>query len=330
MYIRPAEWSSPKEIWLGWPYDKSLWQHNLSLAQSEVLSLIKALSKEKVRLVVPNEEEIHKISAHVSSQVQFEVLDYADIWLRDTFPICVKDEHKKYSLVVPRFNGWGEKYLFESDRDLSKRVVDRKQLDAHFSSVVFEGGAIECDGEGTMLTTEQCLLNPNRNPSLTKTHIENEFARLFGVKKVIWLKQGLKNDHTDGHIDTIARFVAPATVAIMVPQKGDPNAHVMETIKKQLESEVDALGRPLKLLEIPSPGAIIDESGELMPASYLNFIMGDSSFVVPTYASEHDAEAIECFNNFIDCEVVGVSARAILSGGGAFHCMSQEFYLEAV
>lgn len=327
MYVRPAEWTSPKEIWLAWPYDASLWCHYLPDAQAEFLALVKALSKEKITTVVPNEQQYAVLKPLLNSQVECKIIPFGDIWFRDTLPMCVKDEHGASSLVLAHFNGWGEKYLFDDDRDLNQRVALHRQQKSRSSKLIFEGGAIECDGVGTMLTTEQCLLNPNRNPGLSKAEIEAEFSRLFGIKKVIWLKEGLMNDHTDGHIDTIARFIAPATVAIMVPAANDPNAQVMLEIKKCLELDSDALGRPLKLLEIPSPGAILNDDGQLMPASYLNFIIGDTTLVVPTYGSPYDNEAVKIFKDFSDLDVIGVSARSILSGGGAFHCMSQEFYL---
>ncbi len=328
MYIRPAEWHQPKEIWLAWPYDQKLWTTNLLDAQNEFLAVINALSHEKLVVMVPNHAELQILKNRLISapQVTFKVIPFGDIWLRDTMPIGVKNQNAQACLVLPHFNGWGQKYLFDDDRDLSERVARERGEKTHVSSLVFEGGAIECDGEGTMLTTEQCLLNPNRNPKMSKAEIEREFLTIFGVKKVIWIKEGLKNDHTDGHVDTIARFIAPATVAVMAPKSGDPNYQVMMDIKNQLSGEKDALGRPLKLLEIASPGAILNEDGELMPASYLNFIMGDKTLLVPTYSSIHDEEAVKAFANFCPLSVVGLSGRAILSGGGAFHCMSQEFY----
>ncbi len=328
MYIRPAEWRSPKEIWLAWPYDKKLWAENLAEAQNEFVAVVNALSDEKLVVMVPSQAELSLLKTRLlgATHLSYKIIPFGDIWLRDTMPIAVKGGDGQSSLILPRFNGWGQKYLFDDDRDLSQRVATERGEKSYVSSLVFEGGAIECDGEGSLLTTEQCLLNPNRNPNSNKAQIEEEFLTLFGVKKVIWIKEGLKNDHTDGHIDTIARYIAPATVAVMIPEAGDPNYQVMMDIKHQLLGQTDALGRPLKLLEIPSPGAIVNEEGELMPASYLNFIMGDKSLVVPTYGSPHDDEAVKRFGDFSPLSVVGLSARAILSGGGAFHCMSQEFY----
>jgi agmatine deiminase len=258
--------------------------------------------------------------------VALKVVEYGDIWLRDTLPIFVKDEHGKSVAVIPRFNGWGGKYLFPDDLGLATRVANLLLVPKVFSQIVFEGGAIECDGAGTLLTTEQCLLNPNRN-RLSKKTIEEEFARLFGAKKIIWLKRGLKNDHTDGHIDTLARFIGPQKVAIMSPtDKTDPNYDVLLDIRQQLISETDAHGNQLDLLEVPSCGAVMNSRGEIMPASYCNFLMGDNTLVVPLYGEKTDLLAIEAFKRSVNLSVVGLMAKAILSGGGAFHCISQEYF----
>lgn len=328
MNYRPPEWQKNKVIWLAWPADEHLWQENLALAQKEFIALVDALSQEQLVVLFPSEKElllakprfIHK------STLSFKVMPYGDIWIRDTFPIFVSDEEKKQA-VIPNFNGWGLKYLFDDDKDLSERAARALDLPIIKSSMVFEGGAIECDGVGTMLTTEQCLLNPNRNPNLSKSQIEEEFKRLFGVEKIIWLKEGLKNDHTDGHIDTLARFVGPAEVAIMVPEsKGDPNYDILMAIKKQLERESDAAGNKLHLLELPSCGAVTDNAGRLLPASFLNFILGDHSLPVPIYGTPNDEKAVAVLQKYSPLKVVGLQAKAILSGGGAFHCISQEFY----
>lgn len=329
MYFRPAEWCKNKTIWLAWPFDPELWGEDLAPAQGEFLALIKALKREQLVVIAPSQKQLEAVSAKIGPQakISYQVMPYGDIWLRDTFPVFVKDQGGVTSAILPRFNGWGNKYLFEHDLTLSARVTSLLKVPAIQSPVVFEGGAIECDGEGTMLTTEQCLLNKNRNPTLDKRAIEGEFANCFGAKKVIWIKQGLKNDHTDGHVDTIARFMGPHKVAIMVPQtKSDPNFDVLMAIKCQLKHESDAHQRKIELLELPSCGEILNGEGMLMPASYLNFIMGDETLVVPLYGSVYDQEAMRIFSEASDLAVVGLNAKSILTGGGAFHCISQEFY----
>lgn len=329
MYFRPAEWRKDKTIWLAWPYAKNLWGEDLAPAQSEFIELISALKNEHLVIIFPSTNELSAACARFDSDanISCKVVPYGDIWLRDTLPIFVKDEHGKTTAVLPTFNGWGKKYLFDDDMDLSNRVADLLLVPKVSSSMVFEGGAIECDGAGTLLTTEQCLLNANRNPHLSKKTIEEEFKRLFAAEKIIWLKDGLKNDHTDGHIDTIARFIGPQRIAIMVPtKKTDPNHDVLVAIKETLSKEVDAHENPLELIEIPSPGAILNRYGDLMPASYLNFIVGDETLVVPLYGSAHDEDALRILRDAVSLDVIGVSAKSILTGGGAFHCISQEFY----
>jgi agmatine deiminase len=183
------------------------------------------------------------------------------------------------------------------------------------------------DGEATMLTTEQCLLNPNRNPGWSKAHVEAELGRLFGVTKIIWLKEGLINDHTDGHIDTIVRFIAPAKVVIMrAKNPDDPNYKILENIYEKLKQSDDARKRKFEIIELPSPGEIFNTENELMPASYVNFIISNDKIIMPTYNSLFDQEALDILSAHTDVPVVGRSARAILSGGGAFHCISQEYF----
>lgn len=329
MLFRPPEWQKNKTIWLAWPYDQALWQENLAKAQREFIALTQVLASERLVLLFPHQAELqaHRVRFVPGAHHRFACLNYADIWIRDTFPIAVLGPNEAPELVQPSFNGWGNKYLFEADRDLSERAAKLLGWPALKSALVFEGGAIECDGAGTLLTTEQCLLNDNRNKGWDKSTIEQEFARLFGTQKVIWLKEGLKFDHTDGHIDTIARFIGPATVAIMVPkEKSDPNYDVLMAIKAQLAAETDAQGRKLKLLELPSCGAVYSSEGQLMPASFLNFVIGDHTLAVPTYGTPFDDEAVDVVAGYAACAVQGSSAKAILSGGGAFHCMSQEYY----
>ncbi|HEY9837966.1 MAG TPA: agmatine deiminase family protein, partial [Vampirovibrionales bacterium] len=224
------------------------------------------------------------------------------------------------------FNGWGEKYILPGDAQVAKNISDRLNLPSHHFPVTLEGGAIEVDGEGTCLTTRQCLLNPNRNPQLTQSELEEILHAAFGVSKVLWLNQGLLNDHTDGHIDTIARFIAPGVVLCMEPRDtDDPNAAVLTEIAQNLSEMTDAKGRLLQVIRIPSPGKIVDDKGEIVPASYANFYIGNTTVVVPTYGAKSDQEAVEAIAKlFPSRRTIGRSAKAILLGGGAFHCITQQ------
>lgn len=329
MYIRPAEWQKNKTIYMAWPYDENLWGADLKECQKEFVALIMALKQERLVVLCPDEEQWHKLASLIGpcSTISFMVCAYADIWLRDIMPIAVRSQQNHTASVIPVFNGWGQKYLFAKDKDLAHRIALGWGDEILSSSLVFEGGAIECNGQGTLLTTEQCLLNKNRNPLITKQAIEKEFLTLFGAKKVIWLKEGLKNDHTDGHIDTLARFIAPNKIAIMTPtQKDDPNFDVLTTIKEQLLLETDAYGHHFELVELPSVGRVVNSHGDILPASFLNFIIGDHTMAVPIYDTAYDDRAVDVLKKAVDLKVVGLRAQAILTGGGAFHCISQEYF----
>jgi agmatine deiminase len=326
MLRRMADWEHKKSIWLAWPFDPNLWGDELIPCQQEFLHLIKALNQEELHLLFPHAQELKKIDLSGLLHVTPLLCPYSDIWLRDTMPIMVNDNNGPV-IVIPRFNGWGQKYELKDDTDLSKRVAQILHLPILLSNLVLEGGALDFDGQGTLLTTEQCLLNPNRNPNISKKDIEQELLRLFGVKKIIWLKRGLHHDHTDGHVDNIARFIAPHTVAILVPHdKQDPNFDVLMEVKSILRHETDANNCAINLLEIPSPGVVLDHFGNPMPASYLNFLRGDFIMAVPLFGSKYDEEALAIFKKNVALKVVGLMAKSLLHGGGSFHCIAQEFF----
>jgi agmatine deiminase len=192
---------------------------------------------------------------------------------------------------------------------------------------VLEGGAIDHDGAGTVLTTGQCLLNPNRNPGWTEAAAEAALAESLGARKVLWLGEGLKNDHTDGHVDNLARFVAPATVACPVAWgRGDPNADAYDDAARRLAGMTDAQGRPLKVVRIPSPGWIAAPDGVgPVPASHMNFLIANRAVIVPVYEDQPGKLAVGVLQElFPDRQVIGLPSRAILTGGGSFHCITQQ------
>jgi agmatine deiminase len=191
---------------------------------------------------------------------------------------------------------------------------------------VLEGGAVEVDGEGSVLTTRQCLLHPNRNPGMSRDEIERAVSNALGAELVLWLGDGLINDHTDGHVDTVARFVRPGVVVVMEPRAADdPNRDGLRALLREVGAFVDARGRHLEVVTVPSPGRVIDPEGRVLPASYVNFYIANAAVVVPTYGTPFDDEAVAQIGSlFPGRRAVGVDARAVLSGGGAFHCITQQ------
>ena len=329
---QPAEWERHSACWLAWPSHGHLWQENLAPAQAEVAALCLAIAEdggEALELLVQDEgaeAEACRALAPVIERVRFHRVPVGDIWLRDTAPIFVRDGAGSLAASCFRFNGWGGKYLLPGDDQVAGRVAalsGRARLNHDW---VLEGGSVEVDGEGTVLTTRQCLLNPNRNPGLDQADIEAALRRDLGAEKVLWLDEGLINDHTDGHIDTLARFVAPGVVVCMeASDPADPNAATLDRLASDLAVFTDAKGRRLQVQRIPSPGVMKDEDGELMPASYVNFYIGNGTVIVPTYGLPNDEAAVAALAPlFPGRRVLGRSARAILSGGGAFHCITQQ------
>lgn len=347
----PAEWEPHAAVVTAWPWDESLWQENLAEAQAEFVGLLegvaarpgpsvgKAASAEKLVVLVANPRAREEATARLKHlEPVFLECGYGDIWLRDTAPLFFKSPGTLIAKVL-QFNGWGEKYRLSGDQNLAVRLADQlkcrdtiaaiglKELDLAIEQVPWlgEGGALEFDGEGTVLTSRQCLLNPNRKGPTSEAEVERLLYKLFHVRKVVWVTEGMINDHTDGHIDTIARFVRPGEVAVHAPVDGDPNRDRFLKITEELSRQTDAHGRPLQLHLISSAGEVRSEEGEIMPASHLNFYIGNNSVVVPTYGTPSASLAVaQIAELFPDRLTVGRPSKAILSGGGSFHCITQQ------
>jgi agmatine deiminase len=336
-FRQPAEWDPHAATWVAWPSALDLWAENLVAAQSSFTEMCAALADldpvthaprgEKLHVLVPDDvNEVAARSALGATGAIFHRVPFGDIWLRDTAPIFVRGEGGRVAAARFGFNGWGNKYVLEHDDAVAQRVADLAGYAQLAYPFVLEGGSVEVDGEGTILTTRQCLLNPNRNPSLPASTIEREVRAALGGEKVLWLGEGLLNDHTDGHIDTVARFVRPGVVVCMKPTGADdPNAAVLDAMAADLDGMTDASGRRLDVVRVPSPGRVLGNDGTIMPASYVNFYIGNTVVVVPTYGGPADDAAVhEIGALFPGRRTVGISARAILSGGGAFHCITQQ------
>ena len=318
--VPPPEWAPHQAVWIGFPSDEELWEDTLVPAQFEVVAFAKAIhadgAGEQVWLVANDEMAAAKARA-LAPFAHVVVERFGDIWLRDTGAIVTGSGYDRRAQGF-RFNGWGDKYDLAGDESIGERLAAAADIPFVKADWVLEGGAIDGDGTGVFLTTEQCLLNPNRNPGFDKEEIEARLRRDLGATKLVWLGDGLINDHTDGHVDNLARFVAPGRVAIPEAVEGDPNA---SSYADAAEALLDA---DLEVVAIPSPGPV-EEDGELVPASYMNFYIGNAVVVVPQYGTPNDVAALEAIQDlFPDRKAIGLRADHVLTGGGSFHCISQQ------
>lgn len=328
-FVQPAEWAPHDAVWLAWPSAADLWGPHLAPAQEAFVALALALSApdERLEVLVPNaEREAEARAALAGANARFHQVPFGDIWLRDTAPIFLRDNQGGLAAACFRFNGWGGKYVLEGDDGVAARIAALSGARPFMADLVLEGGSIDVDGEGSCLTTEECLLNPNRNPGRGRGELERVLYDMLGASQVLWLGRGLVNDHTDGHVDNIARFVAPGVVVCMEPRASDdPNRDALDAVRSDLSAMRDARGRRLEVLTLPSPGRILGPEGEIVAASSVNFYIGNRSVVVPTYGSPYDDEIVERLGAiFPGRRAVGVRANAILTGGGAFHCITQQ------
>jgi agmatine deiminase len=309
-------------MWTAWPSDPLLWQEDLEPARAEVASMVAALAAgESVKVLAANEIAAASARAMLGEAAEVVVIPFGDIWLRDTGPIFTSDGRAH----AFDFNGWGGKYILESDADVARAVAMRAGVKLVQHRFVLEGGAIEMDGEGTLLTTRQCVLNPNRNTGWSESTAEATLKAALGIEKVLWLGDGLLNDHTDGHVDNIARFVAPGRVVCQAPWgDDDPNADILDAIARDLEKMTDAHSRRLEVIRIPGVGRYEDDEGDPVPASHMNFIIGNKVVVVPVYSDSADDAVAALAPLFPGRRVIGVSAHAVLTGGGSFHCITQQ------
>ncbi len=325
----PAEWSPHRAMWVGWPSHGELWEENLEPAQAEVEALVRALAgpgREHVKLLVGKPGALTEAQRRFAGLEGVEVIDgrFGDIWLRDTGPIFGEASARAAAF---RFNGWGGKYELEHDDTVAEQIGQASGVPLDRHDVILEGGALDHDGEGTILTTRQCLLNPNRNPDWTEAKAEAALAASLGARKVLWLGDGLLNDHTDGHVDNLARFVAPGVVACPVAWgRADPNDDVYAGVARTLSQMTDASGRTIRILPLPSPGFVGDDDEKPVPASHMNFLIANGAVIVPSYG---DARAVDLVCQglktvFPDREIIPLPSIAILSGGGSFHCISQQ------
>jgi agmatine deiminase len=317
----PPEWHPQDWLWIGFPHDAEEWPGFLGEAQAQIAAFASAVADcgQEVRLIVRNEANAARARQLVSSRVKLEQRNYGDIWLRDTGPLVVCDDGVQRIARRFGFNGWGQKYEMDGDQTIGAELATDAGLPVTQADWILEGGALDGDGTGLVATTEQCLLNPNRNPHLSRADIAARLNRDLGFSRVLWLGDGLVNDHTDGHVDNLARFVAPNVLALpRATGADDPNAAIYADARKRAEAQ------GVTVREVPSPGRI-ERNGRIEPASYMNFTITTRLVVVPTFGSPHDADGVAAVAAlFPDRDCIGLPGDAVLAGGGGFHCASQQ------
>ena len=339
----PAEWEKHSAVWLAWPHDKisfgslnetqnEMDEERLSRVEQKFLEIIKAISEsEIVKLLVLNgevEERVKKMLRLINvnlDRINFYEVDYADVWLRDFGPIFISNGREKAWLKWV-YDAYGNKFpdLLKDNNVFLKleKVIGKRMFKIDF---ILEGGSIEINGDGICLTTEKCLIEKSRNNSASKEKVEQVLKDNLGVEKIIWLKDGLVNDHTDGHIDDIARFIKKDTILCAYEENtNDPNFKILEKNFRILENSTDQNNKKFNLVKIPMPHMNY-HNGEKAPVSYVNFYVGNNVVLVPTFNDPNDERALDIIgHHFPDRKIMGVDCRDIIYGGGSIHCITQQ------
>jgi len=332
---QPAEWEPHAAVWTAWPSHAHYWEGHIAAARRDVAGLLDALARpaagrpepEALHVWADGDEALdtlHQAAPGLEASIAREPL--GDIWFRDIAPVFVRGAGGGLEYRNFRYNGWGGKYDMPHDATVAARIARATGLPGREVPMVFEGGALDADGSGLGLTTRCCLLNPNRNPQFGEDDIARLLQAHLGVDTLVWLDDGLLNDHTDGHVDNIARFVAPRTVVCQHPcGADDPNAAVLRTIAAALLRFRTPSGARLEVVEIPSPGKVTGPDGAVLPASHMNFYIANHRVLVPVYGAPREDAALAALQDlFPGREVTGLPARGLLMGGGAFHCITQQ------
>ena len=338
VFAMPAEWEGHDATWLSWPYDPDTFPNRVQKVEGTYLEIIMALHKsEAVNLLVRDQDTKRKVDelleqrgiAH--NRINFYVWDYADVWFRDFGPtFLVQRGNRQLAMVHWIFNAWGNKYKeLIKDGQIPLMINQEMRIPYFRPEIVLEGGSIDVNGKGSLLTTEQCLLGENRNPHLSRKEIEKYLMDYLGVNNVIWLKSGIEGDDTDGHIDDIARFVNPHTIVCAFEEnEEDPNFPILKENWDILSKSKDQDGKKFQVIRMPMPPTIYDsvrDENLRIPSSYLNFYIANKVVLAPIFGHENDKVALKILGKaFPGRKVVGINCSDLVYGQGTIHCITQQ------
>lgn len=334
-YYFPAEWHRHEATWLTFPCHEESFPGKMKDVIPSYMAFVKAISQgEKVRINV-HDKKVKNLAIELadkyhidSGQIEFYIHPSDDVWCRDHGPAFLINPNlpkDKKVIVNWEFNAWGGKYPYKNDNSIPGLIADKLGLKTFNPGIVMEGGSVEFNGAGTLITSNACLLNHNRNPQLGKNEIEKFLMDFYGVEQILWLSDGIAGDDTDGHIDDITRFVDEETVVTMVEADHyDINYMKLKKNLKLLKSFRLPNDKSLKIVELPMPAPVFYK-GQRLPASYANFYICNYAVIVPTFRCRNDQAALDIFSRlFTDRKVVGIDATDIVWGFGSFHCLSQQ------
>ena len=339
----PGEFEPHDGCWMLWPERPDVWRENGAPAQAAFTAVATAIAQFEPVWMGVSEAQYDRARAMLPETVQLVRLNYNDAWMRDNGPTFVINQAGEVRGIDWDFNAWGGLYRdFRADDQLASQLLSKLSLDRYNCHLVIEGGGIDVDGEGTLIVTEQSVLNSNRNPAKSKTAVSQILQAYLNVEKIIWLKDGVFNDETDGHVDNLCCFVRPGVVALTwTDDQHDPQYAISHAAYETLSQETDARQRPLTVVKIHQPTPIYMTSAEAagvvpmggtysrthqrLAGSYINYYVANGGVVVPQFDDPHDAAALETIQQlFPERRVVGVYAREILLGGGNIHCITQQ------
>jgi agmatine deiminase len=334
-YHFPAEWEKHKATWLSWPHKEASWPGKLKSIYPVYVQFIKLLcAGEQVCINVNSNEMEQDAAAQLMlqgvnlSKITFYQHPTNDAWCRDHGPAFLINKEAKFQKVIVDwgYNAWGDKYPpYDLDDVIPTLIGKSIQVPVYHPGIVMEGGSVDFNGKGTLITTTSCLLNPNRNSHLSKASIEEHLTSFYGVSNILWLSEGIVGDDTDGHIDDITRFVNEDTVLTVIESnKADDNYEALKKNAKDLSTMRLESGKQLNIIELPMPAPVVLEDQRL-PASYANFYIGNAAVIVPTFKDKNDEKALEIIAGcFPDRLVIGLDSSDIIWGLGSFHCLSQQ------